>query len=68
MTNKHLHIGVGGRNCVCCFPAPNSKERKAEYRRAKRAEQREASKLVQEDLWDMEEKEYPYERLQESRK
>lgn len=42
MANKHLTIGPGGRNCVCCFPAPGSKERRAEYRRAKRIEKRNA--------------------------
>lgn len=41
---KHLTIGPGGMNCVCCFPAPGSKERKAEFRRAKRREQRTAIK------------------------
>lgn len=43
--NKHLSIGPGGMKCVCCFPAPGSKERKAEFRRAKRREVREAIKL-----------------------
>ncbi len=43
--NKHLHIGPGGVNCNCCFPAPGSKERRLEFRRAKRSERREAQKL-----------------------
>lgn len=46
--SKHLCVGPGGVNCPCCFPAPGSKERKAEYRRAKRREKREAMK--QEEL------------------
>lgn len=43
--NKHLTIGPGGVNCPCCFPAPGSKERKAEFRRAKRREKIEAMKV-----------------------
>jgi hypothetical protein len=43
--NKHLKIGPGGRRCVCCFPAPGSKARKLEFRRAKRKEKREAFRL-----------------------
>jgi hypothetical protein len=45
MSNKHLTIGPGGVNCVCCFPAPGSKERKSEFRRAKRNEKRAALKV-----------------------
>lgn len=30
----HLHIGPGGKNCTCCFPAPG--KRKAQFRIAKR--------------------------------
>lgn len=41
---KHLTVGPGGVSCPCCFPAPGSKERKAEYRRAKRREKLEAIK------------------------
>lgn len=33
---KHLTVGVGGRRCPCCFPAPGSKARKAAFRSAKR--------------------------------
>lgn len=40
MSNKHLSIGPGGKRCACCFPAPNSPGRRAEYRRAKRIEKR----------------------------
>lgn len=32
--SKHLCIGVGGFNCPCCFPGPNS--RKEVFRSAKR--------------------------------
>lgn len=42
---KHLCIGPGGKNCPCCFPAPGSKERKAEFRRAKRRSNKEAIKV-----------------------
>lgn len=40
MSNKHLKVGVGGRGCPCCFPAPGSKERKQLYRSAKRLEKK----------------------------
>lgn len=40
MNNKHLTMGPGGRFCPCCFPAPGSKGRKMEYRRAKNKEKR----------------------------
>lgn len=42
---KTLHVGPGGVDCNCCFPAPGSKARKLEYRRAKREEKREALKI-----------------------
>ncbi len=42
MTNKHLHIGPGGKSCTCCFPAPGSKDRRAKFRSAKRRAEREA--------------------------
>lgn len=42
--NRHLSIGPGGRKCICCFPAPGSKDRKLQYRNAKRAEIRAALK------------------------
>lgn len=41
---RHLRIGPGGRKCVCCFPAPGSKDRKLAYRAAKRKDKREAFK------------------------
>jgi len=44
---KFLCVGPGGRFCSCCFPAPGSRTRKLEYRRAKRREKREAMKLEQ---------------------
>lgn len=42
---KYLCIGPGGRGCNCCFPAPGSKARKLEYRRAKKREREEAKKV-----------------------
>jgi len=42
--SRSLCIGPGGRKCNCCFPAPGSKARKLEYRRAKRTDEREAMK------------------------
>ena len=48
--NKHLTIGPGGRDCVCCFPSPGSRERRLEYRRAKRKEKREAIKLERQNM------------------
>lgn len=49
MTNKHLTVGPGGVKCPCCFPSPGSKERKAEFRRAKRKEKRAALKVEKEN-------------------
>lgn len=43
--SRYLCIGPGGRKCICCFPAPGSKARKLEYRKAKRIEKREAMKI-----------------------
>lgn len=40
MSSKFLCIGPGGRKCNCCFPAPGSRARRLEYRRAKRREER----------------------------
>ena len=42
MHSKHLHVGRGGFTCPCCFPAPGTKARKAEFRKAKRQEDRHA--------------------------
>lgn len=47
-TKKYLCIGVGGRRCPCCFPAPGN--RKEVYRSAKRKEKAEAFKIEQQDL------------------
>lgn len=41
---RYLCVGPGGYRCACCFPAPGSKERKLEYRRAKKKEKRAAMK------------------------
>lgn len=57
--NRYLNIGVGGRNCICCFPAPRSKDRRAQYRRAKRRADREAMRNAENDILDA------YESLQE---
>jgi len=46
---KHLCIGPGGIDCHCCFPAPGSRERKLEFRRAKRREKREAMREAQQE-------------------
>ena len=43
--NKHLTIGPGGVKCPCCFPAPGSIGRRAEFRRAKRKETLAAMKV-----------------------
>lgn len=43
--SRNLYIGPGGRKCNCCFPAPGSKNRKFEYRKAKRLDKREAFKI-----------------------
>ena len=42
MANKHLHVGPGGRRCICCFPAPGSRDRRAQYRISKRKADRAA--------------------------
>jgi hypothetical protein len=42
--SRNLCIGPGGRKCNCCFPAPGSKARRLEYRKAKKADQRAAIK------------------------
>lgn len=39
--NKHLKIGPGGKKCSCCFPAPKSKARKHECRKAKKEQAKE---------------------------
>ena len=42
---KTLHVGPGGTACTCCFPAPGSKERRLEFRAAKRREKLEAFRI-----------------------
>lgn len=42
--SRNLYIGPGGRRCTCCFPAPGSKMRKMEYRRAKKLDKKAAFK------------------------
>ena len=41
---KLMSIGPGGKNCICCFPAPSSKERKYIFRQAKRKDKKNAFK------------------------
>lgn len=50
-TSKYLCVGPGGRKCRCCFPAPGSKDRRSQFRSAKRKAERIA---VREALADME--------------
>lgn len=45
IVSRFLHIGRGGRGCSCCFPAPGSKDRKTQYRSAKRKAKREAFRI-----------------------
>lgn len=42
---KHLDVGPGGMNCICCFEPPGSKGRKYKFRVAKRKEKREALRI-----------------------
>ena len=42
---KFLCVGPGGRRCNCCFPAPGSRARKLEYRRAKRRDRADAMRV-----------------------
>lgn len=49
---KYLHIGRGGRNCSCCFPAPGSLDRRKQYRKAKREAEAEAIRIGMEELYD----------------
>lgn len=44
---KFLNVGPGGRRCICCFPAPGSKDRRAMFKAAKRRDKRLAFKLEQ---------------------
>lgn len=51
---KYLHIGLGGRHCSCCFPAPGSLDRRKQYRKAKRKAEAEAIRIGIEELYDAE--------------
>lgn len=51
-TSRYLCIGPGGRRCNCCFPAPRSKDRRAQYRYAKRKADREAMRNAEQDMID----------------
>lgn len=46
--SRYLCIGPGGRKCNCCFPAPGSKARRLEYRKAKRLDKKEAIRVAKE--------------------
>jgi hypothetical protein len=48
--SRFLCTGPGGRKCNCCFPAPGSKSRKAEYRSAKRKFNHEVKREVTREL------------------
>jgi len=48
--SKYLHVGPGGIKCNCCFPAPGSKERKKEFRRAKRKEKQDSLKYEMKEM------------------
>lgn len=50
--NKHLSIGPGGMNCRCCFPAPGSKDRRSQFRRAKKKADRIAIREAMADVED----------------
>lgn len=50
--SRYLTIGPGGRKCNCCFPAPGSKDRRAQFRIAKRRAEREAAKEIELDILD----------------
>jgi hypothetical protein len=43
--SRNLCIGPGGRKCNCCFPAPSSKARRLEYRKAKKLDRKEALRI-----------------------
>ena len=52
--SRYLSIGPGGRRCQCCFPAPGSKDRRAQFRIAKRKAERAAMIEANNDLIDHE--------------
>ena len=43
---KMMAVGPGGKKCVCCFPAPGSKARKALYKIAKKRAAREDFRCI----------------------
>lgn len=45
---RYLHVGPGGMNCKCCFPARG--KRKLEFRAARRREDREVRKMIAEEI------------------
>ncbi len=47
---RFLHVGPGGRKCTCCFPGPGTKDRRAQYRLAKRRYRCEIRKLICEEM------------------
>jgi hypothetical protein len=53
--SRYLKIGPGGRRCNYCFPAPGSKDRRAQFRSAKRKADRDAMRQAQNDLIDHQE-------------
>lgn len=50
--SRYLKIGPGGRRCDCCFPAPGSRDRRSEFRRAKKRAHREAMCNAMADMID----------------
>ena len=44
--SRFLCIGPGGKKCSCCFPAPGSKDRRAQFRSAKRKDAKETLRLL----------------------
>ena len=48
--SRYLTVGPGGMKCNCCFPAPGSKSRKAEFRSAKRQATREVRRQIRCDI------------------
>lgn len=43
--SRYFCFGPGVRKCNCCFPAPGSKARKLEYRKAKKLDKKQAIKV-----------------------
>lgn len=48
--SRYLKIGPGGRQCACCFPRPGSKDRRAQFRSAKRKAERAALREAEQDI------------------